>query len=1408
MNTGDALAALADVAAWDDPAERSDAAAALARSLGLEGADAFTVRAVRNDVKARRLLMLSDFDALVREGRQLAGAGNGNGHAAPAQQDAGQPADIAEVPGSPGWAYRPARGDDPGALYQFRARHWQLVNPWAPAVARVLESPNDVGEVTARYFEVGAGGRWVLAAPAELDSGEVWHLLPVPGTSAKAVRAVLANIVLAEGGHIEPEPALTRTGWHGPPSARFYVFADGRTSDGRRVRLVGPGAAMDRLALAAAPVEPSPPADVAAALVTIAGRAGGPGLAGLGIGVRSIGQSLHKVLGGYVFTGKPNAGKSNAGWTARLLLIARPGRADAWPPLASATFADTPAYAESVFNTEADMPTLLDDAALHSGSTRAAENAMAELVEKIYRPLANDAPVKGRSSLTMLPRASRYIRSPVISTVQEMPMQNSLRRRVLILPVEHGDIAVSWYRGPDAKRGANAAALVRPLRTLGEHLVIPHLAALGEAAPGYLAERDGDALAMLGDALAGELPGWQSSSEGLAGVVGLAAAVLAGVLIAADVAPDVSRDVLTETLVPYLVRAIVGQAAEMTDAARAEAPGPALADAIRFALVNGRAHVRDERGVPAPVIEGLSEQEHGLERIPGKPSMTDDPAYRGRGVPLYWVPALGGLGASAATLHKLITDADDSRLRSRGPRGLPSHLAAEGLSVPSDTETGPSTTHQKWINGANARLVVIRAEILSFGDGIDDGTQTSARSARSARTQTGAPESNGGAAEGAWGSARQQVESIIEPPAATLGENRNNIADLGEGGSSTSPPAEVLEIVKAAPEPVVAEPWRAEVRAYLADCAASPVPLNPRYHPTADGAVKSISHGANPAAADAIREAFARELADGDQAAAPASAPVAEPVSQPELAPAEAAPAMSSSARPPSPSPGTRERGPAFLVWDGGELAHAPEGELVPVPPGSLAGCRSVGDVAGLAIRLGCRRLWLTRAAREALGLPAELPETDRPRQGVPHPFAVGADPERWDIWPGDPVGLGGWMTVYTLPRSDSGAHVVFPEWLDAPDMDGVLFGELAPAELAHALTLIWRATTFPGKGGRYGGVHFHHSPQATFKQLVAARMRRSQRGIPESVSLPPVYAESARTRGAALTIPGPHMAPAQEIPAGYVLAALDVNSCYLAAARGTDFGVGEWRKVTLGRIGKEPGIHLCNVPAGAAAIHPALMPWFPVPKRGQREVRAWLDSLAALWLAERGVPLRADMSYIWPEADGRRVFDSPVREMLAARDQLGGLVAAEGAPARLARDVIKAGYVRFFGGWLGSDFGGERRPGDWSDNRAWWLRIRVQAEVRKQRNLVPMLAAGAVVLGQAQVDTVWLAAPSLDALAAMPGTGNRPAVADGPGKFKLAGHAVITPELAARLADGKAADHVRRDAIRAALDAGKGDQS
>jgi hypothetical protein len=392
-------------------------------------------------------------------------------------------------------------------------------------------------------------------------------------------------------------------------------------------------------------------------------------------------------------------------------------------------------------------------------------------------------------------------------------------------------------------------------------------------------------------------------------------------------------------------------------------------------------------------------------------------------------------------------------------------------------------------------------------------------------------------------------------------------------------------------------------------------------------------------------------------------------------------------------------------------------------------------------------------------------------------------------------------MTVYRVPRSGEGVALAFPEWLPA----SAPLAALGPAELAAALDMIHQATTTPS--GR-GGVAYEHSPGTTFKRLVNQAARWSRSGTPAAVTPPPPYDRAARLpRGAPLRMrpPGSHMAPPAEVPAGYVLAELDVNSCYASAAAGTEFGLGEaeHRKAAPGgslELPRLPGAHLVMVRGarGGVGVHPALAPLLLAEGR-RRDAVGWIDTLAARWLAECGVPLEVLESYIWPEH--ARVFDSASARLGEARARLE----ADGSvPALAAAAIVKAMPNIGLGGWLASDFGGVRAEDDWLARYDWSITVKVQAEVRKQRNLLPALEAGAlVVLGEQRIDSVYVAAPSLADLEAAPGTGGRPALGPGRGKFKIEALAEVTAELAELLA-ASAPGPARRLAIESALGMGK----
>ena len=126
--------------------------------------------------------------------------------------------------------------------------------------------------------------------------------------------------------------------------------------------------------------------------------------------------------------------------------------------------------------------------------------------------------------------------------------------------------------------------------------------------------------------------------------------------------------------------------------------------------------------------------------------------------------------------------------------------------------------------------------------------------------------------------------------------------------------------------------------------------------------------------------------------------------------------------------------------------------------------------------------------------------------------------------------------------------------------------------------------------------------------------------------------------------------------------------------------------------------------------------------------------------------------------------------------------------------------YSAFLGGDVASDYHGERSADDATHRRDHWVTVKTQAEVRSQRNLLVALRSPSpvLVLGASNTDAVFLAAPTLADIEAMPGTGKlsaaegggpRPAIwrpgMPGAGNGKLVVNAVaeVTPQLAELLA-------------------------
>src|ERR1035441_7559240 len=238
------------------------------------------------------------------------------------------------------------------------------------------------------------------------------------------------------------------------------------------------------------------------------------------------------------------------------------------------------------------------------------------------------------------------------------------------------------------------------------------------------------------------------------------------------------------------------------------------------------------------------------------------------------------------------------------------------------------------------------------------------------------------------------------------------------------------------------------------------------------------------------------------------------------------------------------------------------------------------------------------------------------------------------------------------------------------------------------------------------------------------------------------------------------------------------------------------------------PGVHMVRAPAATAAIHPALWPILPPPRSTrQAETSAYVDTVAARWLADCKVPHSVAESYVWhgetgPDGRGFRVLDSMLTRLGEARSALQG---RPGPAAAGAAAVVKAMYSRTLRGGLAATYGGQRDPDDPLARPDWWLTIKMQAEGRTQRNLMPGLLAGGpvILLGQSNVDSVYAAAPSRADLEAMPGTGGRPAIMPGQrGKFAVKRDAAVSPGLSADLGSAALSGRQRLAAIKAALGA------
>jgi hypothetical protein len=1398
------LAALGDLAA---DADRDRAACDVVHAAILADPSEMTRHRIRAEVKRMRLVPLAMFDAAAAEAAR---------QAAPADDDAEDdgarlPEGARQVPGSPGTFWIPRGDASPGRVLEVKGETVRELLPWAPEVVSALAEPGDAdGELVGLHYDLAAGPDRRITSGDDLISGRVWELMRVPGVGAKRMRELLSNVVLAQAAEAPRRLALTSTGWHGGDGddggAMFYVFADGRSSAGDHHALIHGDPA---LRTASAPVVPDLAA-VPGALALIAEHGRGLALAGLGLGARALGLSLHRVPGGVVCVGLRNTGKSSAAWHGETLLIARPDGDDPYPPIPVTIFTATQTSSETQLNFLGDALALIDDGSLNRKSSALQDRMVNDRLEAVFRSFFNRVPIRPRSSRSLEPMRSNFVRGFPVATLQELPssVDPSLLRRFLLIAAERGDADVKWYRDHAADE---VAGMVRPLRTLGEHVLIPHIAAQGDrpAARRYLAELDRRGAELLAPELDALTPGWADDPEGIQTPAAIAAAAVGGLLMIADAVPAADSAAMLAAAVPYLARKVADQRRIMGDEADADTVTATIGEVITDALLRGAAHVCDDQGRPAPVLPGLAPSQQGLF-----PAGVGE--HGGRGAPFYWLPEIPAVGVRSADLFALMRAARDVRMPAPSPKALPRALVAAGSALPATTKASPYVWEHRVGPGRAKHLVMLHPEILFSPEGPDHMVSSPGHPGHPGQPSSDGVRADLGPIAPALSGTQQVSGSAVlfgpEPePEAAAPDTAPDLARPGCPGSG---------------EPFV--PWLPEVLAYLADCRSAG--LAGKHGPSPAGAVRNVTagmrlsdSGAEAARAAAITAAYevatdpqlaaevaalSAMVADRPEAAAVVPAPRTAPEA-PRTAPEApqvpaAAPATPVPAVTPRPAPRARQapaaaRDVAFAVLAADGRAHGPDGAVTPAPVADLAALRNVGDLAALAMTLRVRRLYVPAEVREALGLPAALPETLGIREGWPHMFAEGTDAARWDIWPNRPVGLSGWLAVSRLPSTlHESVSVVFPEWLrEVPAPEGTpQLGDLAPADLASALTLIWRATTYGDSDA--GGVHFHRSPSATMGRLMETAGRRRRSGELEALGeVPPPYrhqpvAGRRPAPGDRVRMPSDHAAPAREVPAGWVLAELDVRSCYASAAASTDFGVGQPQHYArpAAEVRRMPGIHRVTARAGATVISPDLWPLLPAPRdRRELDVSAWLDTTAVAWLDGRGAVFDVAESWAWPERSGRRVYASPLSRLLEAKGRLSGLGTPAGAASAA---VVKSMYAARLGGDLASDYAGDRPAGDPGYRPDHWVTIRTQAEVRKQRNLMAGQDAGTpvIILAEGDVDSVIVAAPTLAELEAMPGSGRnrdgsaRLALGPGNGRFAVKRRGEVTPELSAVLAE------------------------
>ncbi|MFE9934388.1 hypothetical protein [Streptomyces sp. NPDC005533] len=604
------------------------------------------------------------------------------------------------VIGSTGWRYE--ADEHGGTVWKVRRGKevaWEVVLDWAPYVSERLVVLGEDGKSAGRYYTITIGADTLTKSLSDLRTADGWNdFSDDSGAASRTTRDVLINIITDQGKRLPRIPVVTHTGWHKLPDAGLtYVFADARTYPSNRlVRLIGAPPALRR---AAEPLDcAASDSECRQAIEAIATHGWAPMMA-LAVGARAMAHSLRPLSATFVFDAEPNSGKTSAANTGRSLLLTP--RPHSWPPIPTKGMNSTVTDIECALDFEGDMPILLDDIPLTRVSSASEVREMEKKLELVIRAAGNATEIKGRRNRDLTAKPGNQIRSIPVIAAQMLPpaMQESLYRRSVVayLSREGGEVDWRWYKN------GGGESLTKPLRTIGER-IIAHLYEQGEQASGYLEHLEQEAARQLTPHINKALP---ERSDTMEGVITAAAAMLSGLgLVAA--ATGLRMSDLTHTVAAPLAASLARQASVMDERSTAQGGvATAVGEALRKALFQKRAHVRDAKGVARPAVPGHIEQDQGLMY------RRETKTWDGRGPALYWLPGRGpALGITSRNLNMLLKASGDPRVNSYVDRSLPEALLQAGALHRNLSQKDRIASHRVRVGADNLRLLLLKPELI------------------------------------------------------------------------------------------------------------------------------------------------------------------------------------------------------------------------------------------------------------------------------------------------------------------------------------------------------------------------------------------------------------------------------------------------------------------------------------------------------------------------------------------------------------------------------------------------------------------------------------------------------------------------------------------------------------------------